>query len=44
MKDTKIQKLAVSAVMLALATVLSMIKVYQLPLGGSITLLSMLPI
>jgi len=44
MKDTKTQKLAVSAVMLALATALSFVKVYQLPLGGSITLLSMLPI
>lgn len=30
--------------MLALATVLSMVKVIQMPLGGSITLLSMLPI
>lgn len=30
--------------MIALATVLSLIKVYTLPLGGSITLLSMLPI
>lgn len=44
MKDTKTQKLAVSAVMLALATALSFVKIYQLPLGGSITLLSMLPI
>ena len=32
------------AVMIALATVLSLIKVYKLPWGGSITLLSMLPI
>ena len=32
------------AIMVALATVLSMIKLYELPLGGSITLLSMLPI
>ena len=32
------------AVMIALATVLSFIKVYNLPWGGSITLLSMLPI
>ncbi len=30
--------------MIALATVLSLIKIYTLPLGGSITLLSMLPI
>lgn len=32
------------AVMVALATVLSMIRLYKLPLGGSVTLLSMLPI
>ncbi len=39
-----IKRLCVSAIMIALATVLSLIKVYTLPLGGSITLLSMLPI
>lgn len=32
------------AVMIALAAVLSLIKIYKLPWGGSITLLSMLPI
>ncbi|MBR6791581.1 MAG: energy-coupled thiamine transporter ThiT [Ruminococcus sp.] len=32
------------AVMIALATVLSFIRIYKLPWGGSITLLSMLPI
>lgn len=32
------------AVMVALATVLSFIRVFQLPWGGSVTLLSMLPI
>lgn len=32
------------AVMVALATVLSFIRVYKLPWGGSVTLLSMLPI
>lgn len=32
------------AVLIALATVLSMIKVWQMPLGGSITLVSMLPV
>lgn len=42
--NTQTQKLVVSAVMLALATALSFVKVYELPLGGSITLLSMLPI
>ena len=32
------------AMMIALATVLSMVKVWVMPLGGSVTLLSMLPI
>ena len=32
------------AIMIALAVVLSLVKVYKLPWGGSITLLSMLPI
>ncbi len=40
--DTK--TLTVSAIMIALATVLSLIKVWEMPLGGSVTLLSMLPI
>lgn len=39
-----IYKLTLSAVFIALATVLSMIKVYDPPLGGSVTLLSMLPV
>ncbi len=43
-KNTNVEKLVTSAVFIALATVLSMIKVYKLPQGGSITLLSMLPI
>ena len=43
-KNTKTAALVECAVMVALATVLSMIKVFQLPLGGSITALSMLPI
>ncbi len=42
--NSKTEKLVTSAVFIALATVLSMIKVYQLPLGGSVTLLSMLPV
>ncbi len=41
-KNTK--ALLESAIMVALATVLSMIKIWEMPLGGSITLLSMLPI
>lgn len=40
--DTK--KMTFSAVMLAMGTVLSFVRIYQLPLGGSVTLLSMLPI
>lgn len=32
------------AMMIALATVLSMIKIIQMPLGGSVTLLSMMPL
>lgn len=39
-----IYKLTTSAVFIALGTVLSMIKVYDPPLGGSVTLLSMLPV
>lgn len=41
---TKIQKMCVTAVLLALATVLSILKPFSLPFGGSVTLLSMLPI
>ncbi len=49
MENTKKQtsftkKLCVTAVLIALGSVLSLIKVYELPLGGSVTLLSMLPI
>lgn len=44
MKKQNIYRLTLSAVFIALATVLSMIKVYDPPLGGSVTLLSMLPI
>lgn len=44
MKNTKLKTLVEGAIMIALATVLSLIKIYKLPWGGSITLLSMLPI
>lgn len=44
MNQSKVSKLATCAVMLALACILSLIKVFEMPLGGSITLLSMLPI
>ena len=44
MKDVKLsQKLTESALMLALATILSFVKIIELPFGGSITLASMLP-
>lgn len=42
--NTKTRALVESAVMVALSAVLSMIKVWEMPLGGSITLLSMLPV
>ena len=41
-KNTK--KIVTCGVLIALATVLSFIKVYELPYGGSITLFSMVPI
>ena len=44
MKNSKIKKLTTCAVMLALSFVLSFVKIYEFPFGGSITLLSMLPI
>lgn len=44
MKSKGIQRLVLSAVMLGMAAVLSMIKVFELPLGGAVTPLSMLPI
>lgn len=37
-------RLVESAIMIGLALVLNMIKIYKLPLGGSVTLCSMLPI
>ena len=40
----KTQRLAVSGVLVALAVVLSMVKVFELPFGGSITAFSMVPI
>ncbi len=44
MQKNKTRMLVEGAAMVALATILSFIKVFQLPWGGSITLLSMLPI
>lgn len=43
-KHMNLHVLTESALMIALATVLSMIKVYEAPFGGSVTLLSMAPI
>ncbi|NLO45511.1 MAG: hypothetical protein GX107_03295 [Clostridiales bacterium] len=42
--NEKIQRLTVSGIFIALATVLSLLTVAQLPYGGSITPFSMLPI
>ena len=44
MEHTKTRKLVESAIMIALATVLSLLKLADLPYGGSVTLASMLPI
>ena len=44
MQNFRTRKLVEGAAMVALATVLSYVRVFQLPWGGSITLLSMLPI
>ena len=43
-RNRKVRILVECAVMVALATVLSLIKVYEAPFGGSVTLLSMAPI
>ncbi len=43
-KKISIQKMTLSSVFIALATGLSMIKVINMPLGGSVTLMSMVPI
>lgn len=44
MRNEKIQRLAVSAILVAMSTVLSMIPIFKMPLGGSITLFSMVPV
>ena len=43
-KNKRVHILAQSAVMVALAAVLSMLKVWQSPYGGSVTVLSMTPV
>lgn len=44
MRNSNLRKLTTSAVLLALAFVLSYVKVYEMTWGGSVTFLSMLPI
>lgn len=44
MKKENIIRLTETAVFIALAVALSMVKIFKLPLGGSVTLVSMLPI
>ena len=40
----KTKQITVSSVLIALGAVLSFVRIFELPLGGSVTLLSMLPI
>lgn len=42
--NTKTNKLVVSAMMLALAAILSMLKLFEMPFGGTITVASMVPV
>ena len=44
MKNSKTKTMVEAAIMIALATVLCFIRIIKLPWGGSVTLLSMLPI
>lgn len=44
MRNSKVKMLTECAVMIALAFALSFAKVYQMPLGGSVTIASMLPV
>ena len=44
MRNTKVRALCECAIMVALAFVLSCVRLYKMPLGGSVTLASMLPI
>lgn len=43
-KKTDVRALTISALMIALATVLGQIRVFEMPQGGSVTLFSILPI
>lgn len=42
--STNVKRLVLTAMLIALAAALSLVKIWQMPLGGSITLFSMLPI
>lgn len=44
MRNVRVRILVESAVMIALAAVLSLVKVYSMPQGGSVTAASMLPV
>lgn len=44
MKKSNVSIMVECAVLVAMSTVLSLIKVWQMPLGGAITLVSMLPV
>ena len=44
MTNNKTQRLTTTGILIALGTILSFIKVYDLPYGGSITLFSMVPV
>ena len=43
-QTTNVKRLVLTAVLIGLATALSLIRFWKMPLGGSVTLLSMLPI
>ncbi|MCR5484409.1 MAG: energy-coupled thiamine transporter ThiT [Clostridiales bacterium] len=43
-RENKTQRLALSGLLIALAVILSLIKILQLPYGGSITLFGMVPV
>lgn len=42
--NLNVKKLTISAVMISLSAALSMVRVFEMPLGGSVTLMSMLPV
>jgi len=44
MKKITSKQITLSAMMIATATILSLVKVFEMPLGGSVTLLSMFPL